>query len=189
MADNNYSITEFYKQAAEVDFARLFQFQVEGKLGRTEIKPEHGLYVETASLPGRQINNIPVPYRGLSFNLPGTVSYPGSAGYQVVFRCDEEYDLRALLEGELFETFDESTSSGKYSLPKDDNSLIFKTIDKEAKAKRVYKLFGVYVQAIGDTQYDVKDTGNVATIQATLAYQFWRAGDSNDVNTTTPMKY
>jgi hypothetical protein len=29
---------------------------------------------------------------------------------------------------------------------------------------------------VADTGYDIKDTGTVQTIQATIAYQFWRAG-------------
>jgi hypothetical protein len=35
-------------------------------------------------------------------------------------------------------------------------------------------LYGAYIQALGDTTYDVKDNGTISTIQATIAYQFWR---------------
>jgi hypothetical protein len=185
MADD-FTIGKFYDIAHENDFARLFQFQVTGKFGNVNFGNDHLVYIETASLPGRAINNIPVPYRGLSFNLPGTVSYPGSAGYQVTFRCDENYDIRAALEAATFNTFDEATSTGEYSLPSPENTLILNLIGKTATdIKRVYKLFGVYIQNIADTQYDVKDTGNIASVQCTLAYQFWRAGDAANIGRDT----
>jgi|LauGreDrversion4_2_1035121.scaffolds.fasta_scaffold138435_2 hypothetical protein len=170
------TIQEFYTTAARRDFARLFQFRL-AAFANIEFKPAHYAYVESASLPGRSITNVPVPYMGLSFNLPGTVTYPGSTGYQVTFRCDANYDLRAALEAATFNTFDEATSTGEYGLPGDDRILQLELLDKKVdKPVRIYTLYGVYVQSLADTAYTVTDTGSVATIQATLAYQFWRAG-------------
>lgn len=171
----SYTIQDFYRTASSKDFARLFQFRVT-QFGNIAFSNDQLTYIETASLPGRTINNIQVPYMGLQFNLPGTVSYPGSAGYQVTFRCDESYDIRAALEANTFATFDEQTSSGNYSLPKSNSNLIMELVDKDFKTKRVYTLFGCYVQAMADTQYDIKDNGAIASVQCTLAYQFWRSG-------------
>jgi len=157
------TIQEFYTTAARRDFARLFQFRL-AAFANIEFKPAHYAYVESASLPGRSITNVPVPYMGLSFNLPGTVTYPGSTGYQVTFRC---------------------TSTGEYGLPGDDRILQLELLDKKVdKPVRIYTLYGVYVQSLADTAYTVTDTGSVATIQATLAYQFWRAGKVVQSNTT-----
>ncbi len=88
------TIQEFYTTAARRDFARLFQFRL-AAFANIEFKPAHYAYVESASLPGRSITNVPVPYMGLSFNLPGTVTYPGSTGYQVTFRCDAKFDKKS----------------------------------------------------------------------------------------------
>lgn len=170
-----YTIQDFYRVASNKDFARLFQFRLT-KLGSIKFTNDQLTYVETASLPGRTINNIQVPYMGLGFNIPGTVSYPGSTGYQVTFRCDESYDIRSALEAEMFSTFDEKTSSGDYSLPKSDRILVMELFDKNFNVARQYTLFGVYVQQLGDLQYDIKDNGALASVQATLAYQFWRSG-------------
>jgi len=172
-----YTIQDFYRVASNKDFARLFQFRVT-KFGSIKFTNDQLTYIETTSLPGRTINNIQVPYMGLNFNLPGTVSYPGSTGYQVTFRCDESYDIRAALEAEMFSTFDEKTSSGDYSLPKSDRILVMELFDKNFQVARQYTLFGCYIQALGDLQYDIKDNGALASVQATIAYQFWRSGAS-----------
>ena len=184
------TIQQFYTTAARKDFARLFQFRLTGRFANINFDQGHYAYVESASLPGRSITNVPVPYMGLSFNLPGTVTYPGSAGYQVTFRCDSQYDIRAALEAATFSTFDEATSTGDYGLPGDSRILQLELLDKGTTSGtmnpvRVYTLYGVYVQSLADTAYTVTDTGTVSTIQATLAYQFWRAGKVKTTSYTT----
>ena len=169
------SIQTFYTQAANRDFARVFQFRL-ARLANIDFKAEnHLVYVETASLPGRQINNVPVPYMGLSFNVPGTASYPGSAGYNVTMRCDANYDLRAALEAATFNTFNEVNSTGEYSLPNTSFPIILELMGKKMEVIREYELVGAYLVSIADAGYDIKDSGTIQTIQATFAYQYWRS--------------
>jgi hypothetical protein len=167
------SIQNFYTQAAGRDFARVFQFRL-FSFANIDFGTDHFVYVETASLPGRQINNVQVPYMGLQFNIPGTASYPGSAGYAVTFRCDAAYDIRSAIEAATFNTFDEAVSTGQYSTPSSANTLILQLLDKNLGVARTYTLYGAYVVSLADTAYDIKDGGAIQTIQATLAYQFWR---------------
>lgn len=200
------SIQQFYNQAQRRDFARVFQFRVLS-IGNTALGPEDNIYIETASLPGRIITNVPVPYMGLSFNVPGTASYPGSAGYNITFRCDEKYDIRSILEAELFKTFDEASSTGDYNTPLLGSTLAFQLLGKqkngagggalaggkgEPSVVRSYTLFGTYIQALQDAAYDIKDTGTVQTVQATIAYQFWRATSgstpTNDPTSPVPLR-
>lgn len=168
------TIQNFYTVAQRHDFARSFQFRLRS-FANIEFNTNHYAYVETASLPGRQITNIPVTYMGLDLNTPGTVKYPGSAGYSVQFRCDQEYNIRAALEAASFQLFDESMSMGTYGVPFDGSNLVMELIDKQLQPVRIYTLFGVWVQTIADTAYDIKDSGAIQTIQATLSYQYWRA--------------
>ena len=175
------SIRNFYQTAAANDFARIFQFRL-NSFGPINFNPEtHLAYVETASLPGRAITNVTVPYMGLTFNTPGTANYPGSAGYSVTFRCDQKYNIRAALEAATFKSFDEQTSTGDYGMPNEGTTLQLALLDKTIgdrgfpRVVRYYTLFGVWVQSIADAAYDIKDTGTVQTVQCTLAYQFWRA--------------
>lgn len=170
------SIQNFYQTAQLKDFARLFQFRLIS-FGNVDFGPNELIYVETATLPGKQINNIPVPYMGLNFNVPGTVSFPGSAGYNVTFRCDADYQLRNTLERAISRTFDAETSRGEYSTPKAGYTLSLQLLNKKLEAIRTYTLYGTYVQALADSSYDIKDNGAVQTIQATLAYQYWKVFD------------
>jgi len=173
------NIQDFYDQAIKRDFARNFQFDLV-RIGNTEfLDSQHLVYVETASLPGKTINNVAVPYMGLSFNVPGTVSYPGSAGYNVVFRCDADYRIRGRLEEALRMTFDDGTSTGEYGIPSKASTMQLALFDKgpvdgERHWLRDYVFYGVYVVALADAPYDIKDTGSIATINATIAYQYWR---------------
>lgn len=180
MAYETSPIQKFYSVAQNRDFARLFQFKLIS-FGDIIFNDNHFVYVESASIPGRSITNIPVTYMGMDFNTPGTVKYPGSAAYNVTFRCDQRYDIRAALEASTFNTFDESTSMGNYGVPGTDRTLTMQLFNKEMRPVRHYSLYGVWVQSIADTAYDVKDTGTVQTVQCTLAYQFWRSGLNNPV--------
>lgn len=179
------SIRNFYKVAQIHDFARQFQFRLQN-FGNIDFRAEtHLTYVETASLPGRQINDVTVPYMGMTFHTPGTVTYPGAGGWNVTFRCDTTYDIREALEKASFKLFDEATSTGEYGMPGEGVTVRLDLLGKEMEAGfatvvRSYYLFGVWVQSIGEASYDIKDTGTVQTVQATLAYQFWRTTPAPD---------
>lgn len=167
------NITSFYKVAQNRDFARNFQFRLV-QLGNTGFNEDDLVYIETSTLPGRAIHNQVVPYMGLNFNIPGTASYPGSEAYPVQFRCDQNYDLRSVLEQSTFHTFNDNTSTGNYNTPADSSILIMQLYNKELVTIAEYTLYGVYIVSVADAQYDIKDTGTVAMINATIAYQFWR---------------
>lgn len=174
MAQN---ITSFYKVAQVRDFARQFQFRLI-RFGNTGFGEDDLVYVETAALPGRSITNQTVNYMGLPFNIPGTATYPGSTGYTVNFRCDQNYNLRDVLEKNTIRTFDIETSSGDYNTPTG-SDLIFELFDKDMSPISQYTLIGAYVQSIGDVSYNVGDSGTIVTFPVTLGYQFWRKTFSN----------
>ena len=189
------SIKQFYSSAQQRDFARQFQFRLRS-FGNVLFNEPDFVYVETASLPGRAITNVAVPYMGLSFNVPGSVTYPGSAGYNVSFRCDQNYNIRAALEAATFNTFDENNSTGDYNIPLNNQSMTLELLGKavngeEPNVVRTYTMFGVYVVSLADAAYDIKDTGSIQTVAATLAYQFWRSSpgafDVQDTDEVDPI--
>jgi hypothetical protein len=167
------NITSFYKVAQTRDFARQFQFRLVDFMN-TGFEEDDLVYVQTASLPGRTVNNVQVPYMGLQFNVPGTAQYPGSAGYAVTFRCDQNYDLRSVLEQATFDTFNDNTSTGNYNTPSDGSVITLHLLNKDLSAIVGYQLIGAYITSLGDSQYDISDNGAIQTIDATIAYQFWR---------------
>ena len=175
MAQN---ISDFYTAAAANDFARQFQFRIGAwSVGGTSLLEEDLVYLETATLPARAINNIPVPFMGLQFNVPGTASYPGSDGWAVTFRCDENYNIRETLEKISEDTFSISDSSGDYNIAGIASKVTLELLGKNTKAIKTYDLVGVYVVNVGEMSYNLGDNGTIQTVPATLAYQYWTSAD------------
>lgn len=170
MAQN---ISDFYRAVQQQDFARQFQFRVV-QLANTNFGENSLVYLETASLPGRTINNVTVPFMGLNFNVPGTASYPGSESYGVTFRCDQNYNIRAALENATFNTFDDGTSTGNYNIARNSSVITLNLLGKDQTTVRQYTLYGAYVTSVGDISYNIGDNGSIVTVPATLAYQYWR---------------
>lgn len=170
MAQN---IADFYRTVQQNDFARQFQFRVV-QLANTNFGESQLVYLETANLPGRAINNIAVPFMGLQFNVPGTASYPGSDAWNVTFRCDQAYNIRATLENATFNTFDDGTSTGDYNIARNSSVITLNLLNKSGGTVRQYTLYGAYVVNVGDIAYNLGDNGSIVTVPATLAYQYWR---------------
>jgi hypothetical protein len=170
MAQN---ITDFYRTVQKNDFARQFQFRVI-QLANTNFGEEELVYLETANLPGRAINNVQVPFMGLNFNVPGTANYPSSEAYAVTFRCDQSYNIRAVLENATFNTFDDNTSTGDYNIARNSSVITLNLLGKSGTTNRQYTLYGAYVVSVGDLSYNLGDNGSIVNVPATLAYQYWR---------------
>ena len=170
MAQN---ISDFYKTVQKKDFARQFQFRLV-QLANTNFGEEDLIYVETANLPGRAITNVPVPFMGLQFNVPGTATYPGSDAYAVTFRCDQNYNIRAVLENATINTFDDSTSTGDYNIARNSSVITLNLLNKTGGTARQYTLYGAYVVSVGESTYNLGDNGTIQTVPTTLAYQYWR---------------
>ena len=175
--NNTTGINSFYRTAISRGFARDFQFRVI-QMGRWLLTDEM-LYLETASMPGRTINSIQVPYLGLNFQVPGAANYNSNNGWQVTFRCDETLQVRNFLETWSYNIFDDRTSKGA-NLPSNsaDHLVELVAIDNLGNARKRLQLFGAWCQQVGDLQYSLAGTGNIVKINATIAYQFWRPVDS-----------
>lgn len=165
------SIQNFYAAAQAQEFARDFQFRVRtlGPFVDNDL-----LYVTTTTLPGKEINNQPVPFMGLNFNVPGSVSYTGSDAWDVVFRCDEGLNIRNKLENWIKEIFDDQTSTGKYGVPTEQATMDL--LGKDLNPIRRYNFIGIYPKTLGPIDYDMTGNGAPRTFTATFAYQFWRLG-------------
>lgn len=163
------SIQEFYNAAQKKEFARAFQFKVRTLGPFTE---EDLLYVTTATLPDKAIQNKTVTYFGLDFNVPGTVKYPGSESWAVQFRCDEGINIRTKMENFTKEIFDDETSTGLYGVPIEEATMDL--LGKDLEPVRRYTFVGLYPVSVGTLSYDVKDDGEPLTMDLTFAYQFYR---------------
>ena len=185
----NQDIAQFYSVGRSTDFARNNLFRVTSinpaRAGAgVIITPADLVYLTTANIPGRTINNVAVPFMGLTFNVPGTVSYPGSNAWNVTFRCNGEYAIRKALDQWSRSTFDNNTSTGSYQLG-DTGSLTMVAFGTKSEEKVKISLEGLYCTNVGEMAYNVTDAGQVVTVQATLAYSYWHYGDS-EAGSTIP---
>lgn len=169
-------IRDFYAQATQKDFSRDFQLRVLEMGG--VLTQSDNVFITTANLPGYAITNQPTPFMGLQFNVPGSATFPGSDGWAVLFRCDQQLNIRQKLinwQSTIFNAFPNSAgqSTGNYA-PKGIESVAKLVVhDRDGNAVRAVQLIGVYPVTLGEIAYDQTGTGAVVTMTATLAYQWW----------------
>lgn len=171
-------IQKFYKSAVDRDFARDFLFRVT-QLQLAGVEPlvdDDLVYIRTASLPGRNITNVPAPFMGLPFNVPGNATYPGSDAYGVNFYLDANSRLRNYLERASREIFNDLTSTGNYTTPGIENYIELLQLDKQLEpiAGGKYKLIGASIRNVEPIEYSIAEgTGQWVQIAATIAYHFY----------------
>jgi hypothetical protein len=130
------------------------------------------VYAETANLQGRSITNIPTPYMGLDFNVPGLAKYPGSDAYVITFRADGKNIIREMFEQWSRAIFNDEVSSGHYMIH-NSSTMQLALLTQGGDILRRYKLWGMYLTECGELVYDMKGNGDVVSFTATFAYQFW----------------
>lgn len=179
-------IGAFYTQALTKDFSRDFQMRVIDIGPGNILGKEDNVYITSTVLPGYAIANQAVPYMGLQFNVPGGGSFPGSDSWQVTFRCDAQLNIREKLIGwqkSVFNAFpnDPDNSVGAYGPKGTETVAKVVILNRDGGTARGVQLIGIYPTAVGDITYDATLNGNVVTLQATLAYQYWVADNSLSV--------
>lgn len=177
MAVQNQKILDFYQVAQERDFTRQFQFRVTeiSDRGSPLVTRDDLVYVTTANLPARTVNNIAVPFMGLQFNVPGAASYPGSDAYNITFRSDSEQIVRRIFENWSRSTFDDASSTGTYRIYST-SRIVLDLLDSSFNTTRQYVLHGCWPQNVGEMTFDTSNNGEIVTFQATICYQFWTRG-------------
>ena len=172
----NQNIQNFYRVAANRDFARDFLFRViDFKLtGVPAMTEDQLIYAKSASVPARSIGNVPVPYMGLPLNVPGSVTYPGSEAYSLKFFLDENSSLRNYFEGASRTIFDDQTSTGAYSTPGEDSFIVLAQLDKQLEITSTYKLVGASIRNIEPIEYQISGgTGQTVEVGVTFAYHYY----------------
>jgi hypothetical protein len=178
MPDVNQTITDFYRVAQERDFARDFQFRVlniqSGEGSDVAFAEDDLVYIRGGSLPGKSITTQNVPYMGLNFHVPGTVTYP-SDSWSVTFYCDQNSAIRRIFEQYQKDIFDDETSTGNYFMPRASSLIDLVQLDTQLEEVAIYQLVGVYPNSISDMAYTIGDgTGAPVTFDVNFTYQFWR---------------
>ena len=175
MPDVRQTISDFYGVAQERDFSRDFQFRVlniQSGDGSFVITEDDLVYAQGGAIPGRTIASTQVPFMGLNFNVPGAATYSGS--YPLTFYCDRGDTLRNLLLRWTRDTFDDSTSTGNYFMPKETSIVDLVQLDTQLERVAQFTLVGAYPTEVGDVSYNIQGTGAPVTFDVTLGYHFVR---------------
>jgi len=169
------TIQDFYRVAQSRGFSRDFMLRVTS-IGEDTFNEDDFVYITTKTLPDRQITNQQATFMGLPFNMPGTVTYPGSDGWNVAFRNDLKGIIRKKLENwQIQNVFDDSTSVGDLSVRGVDKLIQLEQLDDKQNVVNTYRLYGVYIKGLGPIDgYNLEGTGAVTTFTASLAYHYWR---------------
>lgn len=172
MAQN---IQDFFRVAQARGFSRDFMLRVRS-IGEATFNEDDFVYITTKQLPDRTITNQAVPYMGLNFNIPGTVTYPGSDSWNVTFRNDIDGIIREKLENWSLSVFDDDTSVGNLSVRGEDKVIQLDLIGDQGDddIRNTYKLYGVYLKSLGTIDYPAEGPGAITTFSAGLAYHYWR---------------
>lgn len=173
-------IGSFYTQALSKDFSRDFQMRVINIGPNNILKEDDNVFITTAVLPGYAIANQAVPFMGVQFNVPGSGNFPGSDAWAVTFRCDAALNIREKLIGwqrSIFNSFPstELNSVGSYGPKGAESTISLVVMNRSGGTARGVRLVGAYPVAVGEISYDATLNGNVVTLGATLAYQYWTA--------------
>jgi len=182
----NQNITNFYRVATQKKFSRDFQLRINSFIvaGGTDLFGEDDLvYIKSASLPARKIENIQAPYMGLNFNVPGAATYPNSNSWSVTFYADQALELRQRLEAVMSSTFSPFNNANNITLPGIENRIDLILLDDNLDVLSTYTLYGAYVTELGAIDYKMTGNGAIQEIKATVAYQYWVSEvDASNVN-------
>ena len=183
MADTNQTIQDFYRVATTREFARDFSFRVLSinTGGATDaagniitFNEDDMVYAKTATLPAREITNVPVPYMGLNFNLPGNAVYPDGTGYSILFYADAKSSIRQKFEDWSRYTFNDANSTGDFLTPKPTSVINLLQLDNQLNKVAQYTLVGASPRSVGALSYNMAGgTGTTVEFTATIAYHYF----------------
>lgn len=176
MAQTNQTIGNFLSRAQQREFSRDILFRVLNITfaGGATFDENDLIYVRAAKLPPRDIVNVPTPYMGLDFNIPGVTKYPGSDAYELEFYCDAQSILHNKFLTETRRVFDDATSTGDYNISGANSTITLVQLDKNLEPVNTYKLIGASVRSTGEIQYTIAEgTGQFVTFTSVVAYHFF----------------
>jgi hypothetical protein len=160
------SIKKAYDVFRAHDFSRSFQLRildvgdgVPNYVRKELIDQEGRVYITTAVVPGRNITDIGIQYQGFKFHVPGQAEYPNNP-WPLTFKTPGDYLVRNALERWSFETASDETSCGSFNMPCKNSNIAIAVLSPKCEILKIYRLYGVYPQAIGEISYNQENVEN-----------------------------
>jgi len=164
-------LQDFYRAVSERGVARDIQFRIT-QLGDSKFNNEDLIYIRTGSIPSREIQTDSVFFRGFRFNVPMTVNYPGSDGWDIEILMDRDYKIYDKLYEWHKSYFDETTLTGA-NIPDSSNIIELVSVNDKLDVSNKIILYGCCPVKLGDIKYNIGGTGSVLSISMTISYQYW----------------
>jgi hypothetical protein len=181
--DTQQYINNFFQNAVVSDFSRdyllrVLSIQFDGP-GGLVLNETDLLYAKTAKLPGRVIVNQPVKYAGQTFNVPGSVEYPGAESYELEFYCPEQSTIRERLMNESHRQFGnviglQGSGSGGGSIANAGSRIELIQLNKNLDAICTYYLIGANIREVGEMSYNIAEgNGAIQSFSVKIAYHYF----------------
>ena len=180
------SITDF-KATLQGGGVRPTMFQVEltfptSVTADTNLATQEGQFlIKAAALPGSQVGNIPVPFRGRQLKVSGDRSY---ADWTTTVLNDTSFTLRKAFEkwSELVQNHNYALGSAR--LDEYFANAIVRQLDRDGTQLRAYRFEGIWPTTVGEIGLDFGSTDQVEEYEATFCVQYWSAIEAGDPYTS-----
>ena len=143
---------------------------------------ESTFLIKTAALPGSNIGEIAVPFRGRKLKVSGDRTFDD---WTVNVLNDVSFGLR-----KAFEEWSERIQNHNYALGSTTltdyfASAIVRQLDRDGTQLRAYRFEGIWPKTVAEIGLDFDTTDTVEEYDVTFAVQYWSAIDSGDPFTSS----
>ncbi len=173
------NISEFYSKMKETSFRRGHEFQITlSGTGVGNLDEDIKFFAQGATLPGKTIGEATVNYQGLSFSLPGNVTF--EHGISLTCLCDNNMNIYEDVKAWMnkFSNLAMSTGGDK-RLP--NTKFYIDLLDSTlSEVVRSYELVGVWPESIGEIALSHEADGAIITFDIGLKYQYFIEAGNGD---------
>lgn len=129
------------------------------------------VYLKSGSVPGRTLQAIEIQYLAFKTYAIGQAEYTENP-IQFTFRTPEDFLWRNALEQWSFESYNELTSNGSFSMPCPNTTMDVGLLNSKGRIARIYRLFSIFPETIANIQYNLADAPN--EVEFTVGFRYTR---------------
>ena len=135
--------------------------------------------VQSATIPDRTFNEIPVKFYGMEYKLPGGET---TTDLNITFLNDAEWDIRDFFEGwaELINNRSTSEKAFADELFEDGTLITVYQLGFDGKRIAGYEFYHIFPKIVEQIELNMETTDTVETFQVTFAYSYWKQTESSD---------
>jgi len=133
--------------------------------------------IKAAQLPGSQIGEIPVPFRGRQLKVSGDRQF---ANWTTNVLNDTTFTLRKAFEkwSELIQNH--NYALGSASLDEYFANAIVRQLDRDGRQLRAYRFEGIWPSTVGEVNLAFDANDQVEDYDVTFCVQYWSAIEDGD---------